>query len=434
MRRGIYIGCQLAFAVMLTTVLCLGSILSPSLANATVYYVAANGGGSTCSQASPCGKIATGISKLSAGDTLYIRQGTYTEQISVFNQIIPHGTSWKNPVTIASYPGENATLQYPGYDTTIIALQDNVDASVPAYLIFDRLTVDCNSFGNPQTGIYMGGTTHHIRFQNGVVKNCGAGQSGHGSGGGGLNIQISSTTHFHEVINSDIYGGYYYAFYINGADMLLEGNRIHDNGGFGVHLYREGGGTVNNNIIRNNIFYNNGNHDPRGQQSFGLIIASGSNNVAYNNVFYSNQSGIQVAYTNGGANNQIYNNTIYGNSISGIDVFNDAPGTVIKNNIIFKNGDGSSSQQIIDRGATGTVQSNNLITNPQFVNVSANDFSLQAASPAINAGLTVSQVTTDIKGIARPQGTAYDIGAYEVSKGSTPLTVPSNFRLVTVSP
>ena len=65
------------------------------------------------------------------------------------------------------------------------------------------------------------------------------------------------------------------------------------------------------------------------------------------------------------------------------------------------------------------MQSNNLFgVDPLFVNRSANDLKLQAASPAVNAGTVVSTVTTDFAGLARPQGPMPDIGAYEFSYGS----------------
>jgi hypothetical protein len=51
--------------------------------------------------------------------------------------------------------------------------------------------------------------------------------------------------------------------------------------------------------------------------------------------------------------------------------------------------------------------------NPLFVNPSAGDFHLQAGSPAIDAGTMIALVATDFDGIPRPQGAAYDIGAYE---------------------
>src|SRR6266699_878074 len=110
MRMRFHIVCQLAFAIMLTAVLCLGSIVNPSMANATIYYVAptgndANPGG----QSQPFRTIKKGVSILQPGDTLYIRQGTYAEAIRTSTGI-PSGTSWSNAVTIAGYPNEKVTL------------------------------------------------------------------------------------------------------------------------------------------------------------------------------------------------------------------------------------------------------------------------------------------------------------------------------------
>lgn len=43
---------------------------------------------------------------------------------------------------------------------------------------------------------------------------------------------------------------------------------------------------------------------------------------------------------------------------------------------------------------------------------------LRESSPCINAGITLSTVTDDFNGIARPQGLAYDIGAFEAESGT----------------
>lgn len=50
-----------------------------------------------------------------------------------------------------------------------------------------------------------------------------------------------------------------------------------------------------------------------------------------------------------------------------------------------------------------------------FVNPGGLDYSLAAGSPAINTGFNAADdgVTADIDGVARPQGAAYDAGAYE---------------------
>ena len=45
------------------------------------------------------------------------------------------------------------------------------------------------------------------------------------------------------------------------------------------------------------------------------------------------------------------------------------------------------------------------------------DFTLQTTSPAIDAGSSVGAPSTDFAGNARPQGSGYDIGAYECIGG-----------------
>ena len=45
------------------------------------------------------------------------------------------------------------------------------------------------------------------------------------------------------------------------------------------------------------------------------------------------------------------------------------------------------------------------------------DFTLQSGSPAINIGTTVAIATPDFAGTVRPQGPAYDVGAYEFLSG-----------------
>ena len=50
---------------------------------------------------------------------------------------------------------------------------------------------------------------------------------------------------------------------------------------------------------------------------------------------------------------------------------------------------------------------------PAFANAATKDFHLLSASPLIDAGATLSAVTTDYAGVPRPQGLRYDIGPYE---------------------
>ena len=48
-----------------------------------------------------------------------------------------------------------------------------------------------------------------------------------------------------------------------------------------------------------------------------------------------------------------------------------------------------------------------------FVDPANDDYHLLSTSPAVNAGTTLADVTDDIEGTSRPQGTYYDCGCYE---------------------
>jgi hypothetical protein len=87
-----------------------------------------------------------------------------------------------------------------------------------------------------------------------------------------------------------------------------------------------------------------------------------------------------------------------------------------------------------------SVASGNLNAEPVFVNASSRDFRLQSSSPAINAAAGTSvyetyrslygvDISKDFNGAIRPQGPAFDIGAFEfgASGGSSqPPQAPNN--------
>ena len=195
--------------------------------------------------------------------------------------------------------------------------------------------------------------------------------------------------------------------YISSHDNVIEDTEIHHTNDYGIHTYNGVGGTndvTSRNIYRFNVFHHNALLRPSGAA---LLVSVGDNFQIYNNIFYSESGhGIAVGTSKPVLNAQIYNNTIYNVAQSAVNVLA-ASGTIIRNNIMYLN-----RSTIID-GGTGTIQDHNLTTNPLFVNAAAFNFNLQTSSPAIDAGVTLSQVTTDFKNTPRPQGGAYDIGAYE---------------------
>jgi hypothetical protein len=63
---------------------------------------------------------------------------------------------------------------------------------------------------------------------------------------------------------------------------------------------------------------------------------------------------------------------------------------------------------------------------PQFVDPDNGDFRLKPGSPGIDAGTTIEAIKTDLRGIPRPRGKAFDVGAYELDPNQPPAAAPAS--------
>jgi parallel beta-helix repeat protein len=394
--------------------LLLGSVWAGST-HAATYYVATSGhDANPGTEASPLRTLNKGVTKLHPGDTLYVKSGTYTEAL---NNKIPGGTSWSNPVTVAAYPGHTVTLKPSG--TGSILYFAGADRR---YIIVDRLILDGTNVNDNAHGILIGhaGTdlaqaAHHIRIKNTEIKNIP--HSG---------VDIREGSNFNELLNLRVHNtglsGIGHGFYIHSHYNVVEQSYIYENKKCGIQFYHEYG-PVNYNIFRYNQVYNNGLLNQGCKTA--LWVGPGSGTLVYNNLIWDNADrGLVV--DNGVSNAKVYNNTIYGNGSTGLYIYSGAK-VLIKNNIVYGNGTSN-----ITKSGSGAVLANNLTTNPLFVAPASHNFKLQAASPAINKGVTLSEVKNDYLKVARPQGGAYDIGAYEYtgSTSSALIAAPMTLRII----
>ena len=193
-------------------------------------------------------------------------------------------------------------------------------------------------------------------------------------------------------------------------------------------------------------------------QSSSIVSKHGSSCDIYNNLILdSNAKGILDSGLGG---NRIYNNVIVrvgkgeasGSSAgAGIRLLegDSANRTVhiVNNTIVSPNGPGVVT---VPLSSTSRVQ-NNVVVNPTggkyfdvsgatvannltkataaeagFAGASSDNYALGAGSPAMDAGVDLRSlgVTADYRGTARPQGSAFDIGAYEYGSTATARITP----------
>ncbi len=379
--------------------------------------------------------IAKGLQNIGAGGTLYIAAGTYDEWI---NNTIPAGTSNAARTTVTTYGSDTVTVM-PSVATgaqRVVYINGrqyiNVKGAFPGKLIFDGTNV---SWQCMRLDRHSGaGTPNNMRFENAIFRNALNSDAIHNDGN---NIEFISLE-LHDCGSSVFMHG----IYNKGNDTIMENCEIYNNFGFGIHNYSnysDPDSVCNRNIYRNNRVYNNG--------AAGIIVATGDDCKIYNNLFYDNgASGIRVDLRTP-KNTQIYNNTAYRNGTSGgIVVRIDAgTGTILRNNISYGNTGPNYLAEV------AVTESNNLWdgTNPLFVSTTAGsvDFlKIQSGSPAKDAGTNTAPintlVTVDHWYAARPQGTAYDIGAHEFAASgpaapssliATTAPSPNNYRQINLS-
>jgi hypothetical protein len=362
------------------------------------------------------------------------------------------------PVRLMAYPGESVIIQPPvgaGRVMTFVGPQQYIEING---FVMDAINTIYDAVKVTYSGTTVSSTSaaHHIRFVNVEIEN-GDHQ--------GVLITGQPYASYNEILYSNIHNNgfraknltseHLHGLYVSTANNCIVHNSIHDNAGYGVHLYEEPAQGVDYNVVAYNRIYHNGVgptgtcNPSRGivkaNCAAGVIIGSGTGNRFYNNLVYDNQGyGGGVAIDFSAISSEVVNNTVYNNpNLYGVHVGNNT-GTsnslnVVVNNIMYLNmtnpiyaggsadyanfGAGTNSGYDLT-GDGSAVGPNSIVKqNPLFVNASLADFHLSAGSPAIDKGTTVGDITDVFDSVPRPQGTAYDIGAYEyVFSDTTPPT------------
>ena len=277
----------------------------------------------------------------------------------------------------------------------------------------------------------------------------GGGQDGIAHGGGGVlqltyQAEVSGNTFTDNVGSLSDMTGDAGGLYVDGTrNSHVRGNVFQENrggtdgdGGGGALVLIGWEGVHLNTTVESNLFLHN-------QASASLNLASGSSGGACadtlttGSTFINNVVAGNVAAQGGGIvlqatrQGQLVNNTLVDNAGSGVTVDSPQSPITLVNNIVVSHTMGISVTQgstitvsytlwhgnDADIGGDGTInQTHPVMGDPAFADPAAGDYHLTLASAARDAGDPAGVPPApdqDADGVARPQGPAVDIGAYE---------------------
>jgi hypothetical protein len=416
-----------------------------SFASAGTFYISPQGNDANPGSTQlPWATLQHGVEMISAGDTILVQSGTYDGcRVGISG-------GDKAPKVLQAAPGAQVLINKPGSQNkhdSIIEVE-NFNGTVTDWVIAgfevansqhygidvrvtDRITVTSNHVHNSvATGIFTA-------FSDNLI------------------IQGNESDHNGE-----------HGIYVTNSSVspAILGNRSHDNAAAGIHMNGDiteqaprghlHTGLIQNATVENNVIWENGTEGGSAINCDGVDDSLFSNNLLYNN----HASGISlyaIDGAHGSSNNKVYNNTIVmaANSRWPVNIPHDKKsppaGNVIENNILytpdsnhgailiakasvsgfksdynvvvnrFSDNDGNGNLTLAEWQALG-FDIHSLVSTPVqlFVDPATLNFQLQAGSPAIDAGTTLLDVPTDILGVTRPQGLAYDIGCYETVSSS----------------
>ena len=279
-----------------------------------------------------------------AGDTVLIRQGTYSEQFQPNNSGAPG-----SPITYRSYPGDVVTLT--GSFSPAVILLEQV-----GYITIEGLRVEDSRWLEAVNA-------QHIVIRNNIfLRTPASGTTG--------NVRFVSSDH-NSIVGNTLDDGNDNLLLIDSDYNLVEGNTLTE-GRHSLLSVR----CSNYNLIRNNNFantqqkiaevYDCGEDTSAVPHAFnathhniieGNIFAeassyystSGGNGIQYSgqeglirrNIFYHTNVGLGMQVYSDEAlynhNNRVVHNVFYDNECAGIAVRGDALDNVFKNNILYKN-------------------------------------------------------------------------------------------------
>ncbi len=407
---------------------------------------------------SPWETIQHAADNIEAGDTVYIKEGVYYEYISPWSGM-NSGTAG-NWITYTNYQDDEVVLDGTGgsADWTGIIKMDDQEYIRISNLIFrnscshgilfhddsgdaSNIIIDNCTFNNcSDSAIDIKG--YHAKLCDVLIENNTIIDTQNGWNDVGEpsdeSITLSNVDGFivrdnvmydNHKINIDAKSG--------SQNGLIYNNRINTTANWVCQWGLQGiyvdahDQTCENISIFNNIVWGNGTGFEFGTEQGGSF----SDIRVYNNIYNGSGNGFQINDHTGVAGSHLKTNFAIINNVCGDDTnicvqVTDKDSSfdnfTFRNNILSGStginiaSDLDLSDHNVDHNlynltlGSDYYGGSSINASPSFSNPSDSDYSLKSSSPAIDAGTSNNAPSIDFNGVTRPQGSAVDIGAFEI--------------------
>ncbi|WP_102692270.1 right-handed parallel beta-helix repeat-containing protein [Rummeliibacillus pycnus] len=349
-----------------------------------LFYVSENGDDSNLGTINaPWRTIQKAANSLKAGETVYVREGIYSEFVKINNS----GTKEAGDITFKAYPGENPILD-AGKMAGDSGNSTFFDVKNSNYIVingFEMRNITTNDPNQYPVAILVREGSSNIKILNNNIHDI----SNYSINGNAHGIQFygdsSNSIHDITIQNNEIHHltlGSSEALTLSGniEGFLINQNKIHHNNNIGIDVAgfykacnddcidQARNGTISNNIV----YHNTSEKNPAYKGSFaaGGIYADGATNILIkNNFVYKNDFGIELASENQGkttSNITVEKNKIINNNGAGIIM----GGSSVSNGGAYKNIINENEFTLNDRLSQGygeiTLQQH--VTENQFLN------------------------------------------------------------------
>jgi parallel beta-helix repeat protein len=423
---------------------------------AATYYVSPNGSDSNPgTEPAPWKTLSKAAQTLVAGDTVFIKNGTYIEQV------IPKqsGLAGKE-ITYAAFPGHTPVLDGQNLSLANRDWGGLFWVRATSYINVIGLRIRGSSLicGNPGiAGILVTDSSNITLENNKISDTCSSGigvwhstyvriiandiqtavsggtqecltvadsndfevaRNRVHNGNGFEGIDVKGGSGFGSVHDNRVYDlpggvGIYVDAYDSKApgahDIEIYNNRVH-NVGTGIALGAEQGGDLQNVRVFNNIVHHT--------ETYGVIVTdwepqtegTKQNITIFNNTIVANgksYGGGLVIASSRIENVLVFNNLLANNLMWQLAVNTESqPQINATNNLLYGENSYASGHILAITGDSAIMNKD-----PMFI--SDTDYHLKGNSPAIDMGITEGAPVVDFDHVDRPQGSGYDIGAYE---------------------